>query len=138
MKTQNILLVEDSEDDFILLRRAFKQAGVTIPMHWVSDGQQAIDYLAGKDAFADRTVHPLPSIILMDIKMPYKTGFEVLAWLRQEAALKTVPVLMLTSSNDENDRAKAEKLGANAYLVKPSSIDALIGVVKNVAAEWLK
>ncbi len=108
---RKILVVEDSEDDFILLRQAMKRAKLDVPMEWLTDGQQAIDFFA-PDKFASPTA-VLPSLILLDIKLPFKNGFEVLRWIRDQESLKKLPIVMLTSSNEHVDREKATANGAN-------------------------
>ena len=137
---RKILVVEDSEDDFILLRQAFKRAKVDVPLEWITDGQQAIDFFAsttGK-ASTEATNKPLPTLVLLDIKLPYKTGFEVLHWIRDQEQLKQLPVIMLTSSNETVDREKATQFGANSYLVKPSSIETLAQMLKQLHDQWFQ
>ena len=116
---KTILLVEDNEDDVFLMRRALQQAGITLPVNLVVDGRQAVDYLAGTGQFSDRVLYPLPSFVFLDLKLPYKSGFEVFSWIRQQPELKDSVVIILTSSPEPRDRAKAQELGACAYLVKP-------------------
>lgn len=121
-----LLLIEDNEDDVFLMRRALKKAAIDLPLHVVTDGQQAIDYLDGKGQFGNREVHPVPSIIFLDLKLPCVHGFEVLEWIRQQDALSSLPVVILTSSPEERDRRKANELGAKAYLVKPPTGEMLL------------
>ena len=120
-----ILLIEDNEDDVFLMRRALKKAAIELPLHVVTDGQQAIDYLDGRGQFGNRELHPVPSLIFLDLKLPCVHGFEVLAWIRQQDALRSLPVVILTSSPEERDRRKANELGAKAYLVKPPTSEML-------------
>jgi len=134
---KTILLVEDSEDDVFFATRAFKAAGIVAPVLRVEDGRRAIDYLNGKGPYADRAKFPFPYVVLLDIKMPLVTGFEVLQWIRKQSSYPTVPVVMFTSSNQECDIAKAYALGANAYLVKPNqahNFSDLAGLIKRF---WL-
>jgi CheY-like chemotaxis protein len=119
------LLVEDNEDDAFFMRRAFQDAGLRNPLHIVTNGEQAIDYLAGAPPFADREKHPLPDMIFLDLKMPGRDGFDVLAWLRQEKKFE-VPVAVLTSSPEEVDRTRARQLGADCYLLKPPTTAMLV------------
>lgn len=116
-----ILLVEDNENDAFFMQRALSKANVGSPLDVVIDGQQAIEYLSRTGRFADRREQPLPSLIFLDLKLPFVHGFEVLSWMRSEAALKELPVVVLTSSPEERDRVRAEQLGARAYFVKPPS-----------------
>ena len=119
------LLVEDNEDDAFFMRRAFQDAGLHNPLHIVTNGEEAIDYMAGAAPFADRDKHPLPDMIFLDLKMPGRDGFDVLAWLRQEKKFE-VPVAVLTSSPEEIDRTRARQLGADCYLLKPPTTAMLI------------
>lgn len=117
--TPLILLVEDDENDAALVKRAFERAGVAHTLKRVSDGQEAIAYLKGDRPYSDRTKHPLPSMVLLDIKMPLKDGFEVLRWVRQQPEFAKLCVVMLTSSDEIRDVNKAYTLGATSFLVKP-------------------
>ena len=95
----HILLVEDRRADVLLIQRAFRLAGVSVPTHVVEDGEAAVAFLAGERPYADRARHPLPSLILLDLKLPRLSGFEVLEWLRRQPGLRRLPVVVLTSSN---------------------------------------
>ncbi len=120
-----ILLAEDDPNDVFFMRRALQKANIAVPLQVVSDGQQAVDYLNGEGAFSDREQHPLPSLMLLDLKMPFLDGFEVFTWIGSHAALKRIPVVVLTSSAEERDRRKAAELGAKAYFVKPPKPETL-------------
>jgi CheY-like chemotaxis protein len=133
-----ILLVEDSPDDVELIQYAFDKAGITSPLVVVTDGDQAVDYLAGQGRFADRRHHPLPTLILLDLKLPRRSGFEVLQFLRGEDATRGTPVVVLTSSNQPSDIARAYEAGANSYLVKPVSRGGLLDMVLALDAYWIK
>lgn len=132
-----LLLVEDNPDDVFLMRRALKKTGLDCPMHIVTDGRQAVDYLSGNAEYGDRSRFPLPTLVFLDLKLPYLNGFEVLKWIREDAALKTLDVFILTSSPEERDKEKASRLGAKAYLVKPPTYDTLRSVLVNSATEDL-
>lgn len=131
---QTILLVEDDSNDVLLLQRAFRRAGLTHALQVVSDGDQAVAYLGGDGQFADRTKHPLPALILLDLKLPRRSGLEVLEWLRnQPPEIKSLPVIVLTSSRLSEDVDRAYGLGANSYMAKPSgNYDGLAEMVKNL------
>jgi CheY-like chemotaxis protein len=131
-----ILHVEDEENDVLLMELAMTKAGIVNPVKAVNDGQQAIDYLIGAGKVGDREEHPLPCLILLDLKLPHVPGLEVLSWIRQEAHLNT-PVVILTSSQNDTDIAKAYDLGANAYLVKPSDTFKLAEIAKAIKDFWL-
>lgn len=130
-----ILMVEDDPNDVLLLKRALRKERVTLPVQVVSDGQAAIDYLEGRGGFADRDRHPLPCLILMDLKMPRMSGLEVLSWLRNHQDLKDLPVFMLTSSGEPKDRQHAEDHGVEAYRVKPVTLEGLMHVAREIRGE---
>ena len=132
-----ILLAEDDPNDVLLIQRALQRNQVVNPLQVVRDGEEAIAYLSGQGAFADRERHPLPVLMLMDLKMPRKSGLEVLEWVRQQPGLKRLPITVLTSSNQSPDINRAYELGANSYLVKPAGFDSLLELVKNLDMYWL-
>ena len=132
-----VLLADDDPNDVFLLQRAFQKTNIANPLRVVRDGEEAMAYLSGQDQYADRQRHPLPVLLLLDLKMPRKSGFEVLRWLRQQAGLKRLPVVVLTSSNQNPDINKAFDLGANSYIVKPGGFDSLVEMVKNLNLYWL-
>lgn len=132
-----ILLVEDNPVDILLLRRAVGKAQITNPLQVVSDGEHAVKYLAGEDVYTDRQRYPLPTLVLLDLKLPRRGGLDVLAWLRQQPGLRRVPVVVLTSSNEMSDVLRAYDLGANSYLVKPGAPEALIQLVEQLKCYWL-
>lgn len=138
MNPRVILLVEDNEDDVFFMQRAAKAAGITHPIHVVRHGQAAIDYLSGADAYADRQAHPLPFLLFLDLKMPHKSGLEVLEWIRQQSHLQTILVLILTTSREETDVQRAYRLGVNSFLVKPPNASQLTDLMKLVRAYWLE
>jgi CheY-like chemotaxis protein len=131
-----ILLVEDEENDIVLVTRAFKLTGLPNNLQVAENGEQAIAYMRGDDEYSDRDKHPLPMLVIMDIKMPLKNGFEVLEWMRHHKATKEIPVVMLSSSSHETDIEYAEKLGATAYLIKPVHFKDLQRVYKIVVDYW--
>ena len=133
-----VLLIEDNPDDAELITHAFKKAGIANPLIVVDDGDKAIDYLHGRSAYADRADFPLPGLFLLDLKLPRRSGFEVLEAIRANYPTRNVPVVVLTSSNQANDIERAYELGANSYLVKPIGRDSLITMVHSLDAFWLK
>ena len=137
MSTGVILLVEDNEDDVFFFRRALKAAGINNPMFVADDGQMAVDYLEGVDRFADRNSYPSPTAIFLDLKLPIKSGFAVLHWVRQHPSLFTVPVVILSSSNEPTDKQEAFRLGATAYQVKPPTPASFLGLAKELQWDWL-
>ena len=129
-----ILLVEDDHNDVLLIKRAFQKVNIANPIIVVNDGEQAVSYLAGREPYVDRAV---PMLVLLDLKLPRKTGHEVLEWLRQQPNLKRLPVVVLTASSESSDVNRAYDLGANSYLVKPVTFDALVEMVKTLNLYWL-
>jgi CheY-like chemotaxis protein len=117
-----ILIAEDEEDDIWLVQRAFHKAGFDHKLAVVRNGEQAIAYLSGRVPFEDRDAHPAPSLVLLDLKMPLKNGFEVLAWIREQPEFNRLPVVVLTSSQETSDVNRAYALGASSYLVKPANL----------------
>jgi CheY-like chemotaxis protein len=133
-----VLLVEDNDDDIFFMRRAFRNAAIVNPMIVLQDGQTAIDYLSGIGPYANRLDHPLPGLVLLDIKLPCRTGFEVLHWIRTDPRNKSMIVIVLTSSNETIDIDAAYRLGANSYLVKPPGPGALLELTRNLKLYWLE
>jgi CheY-like chemotaxis protein len=132
-----ILHVEDSDEDIFLVQYAFKRAEITNPAQVVTDGQMAIDYLSGAGKFTDRTQFPLPGLVLLDLKLPHVIGMEVLAWIRQQPSLKPLIVIILSSSGQEGDIARAYELGVNGFLVKPADANTLADMCKALKHFWL-
>ena len=132
-----ILMVEDDPNDILLTQRAFMLASLVNPLRVVRDGEEAINYLGGRDAYVDRTRYPLPSLVLLDLKLPRKSGLEVLEFLRAQPSLKQTPVIVLTSSQESSDIQRAYMLGANSYLLKPVGFDGLLEMVKAIGMYWV-
>jgi CheY-like chemotaxis protein len=137
MTPRTVLLAEDNEDDVFFMQRAAKASGITNPIQVAGHGQEAIDYLAGTGEYADRERYPLPFLVFLDLKMPHKSGLEVLEWIRQQPQFQTLLVLILTTSREESDVQRAYRLGVNSYLVKPPNAAQLTELIKLVKAYWL-
>ena len=137
-ETDTILIVEDNPTDVLLIRRAFSKAQVVNPIQVVSDGQRAFEYLSGEAPFVDRGSFPLPSLILLDLKLPKRSGLEVLRWLKGQSVLARIPVVMLTSSAESLDVNAAYDSGANSYLVKPVAFDDLQRMMTAVHGFWIR
>ena len=131
-----ILLVEDSENDADTLKRTLKKAKIANPLEVVTDGREAMAYLSGDGRFADRARFPLPFLVLLDLKLPKRDGFEVLQWMRGQSQLADIPVIVLTVSNDGSDHQRAYALGARSYLVKPPGIEELQRVMNQMQIYW--
>jgi two-component system response regulator len=131
-----ILQVEDDPNDVFLLQHAMKKVGLANPIQVATDGRQAIDYLKGTGKFADRHKFPLPCLVLLDLKLPYVMGLEVLKWIRQQPGVAPI-VILLTASAEDADIATAYRLGANAFLTKPSKASKLEDMVKAIKDFWL-
>jgi CheY-like chemotaxis protein len=127
-----ILSVEDNPDDVLILNRAFQKANTSAHLEFLADGDQAIEYLA------DISQKPCPILLLLDLKLPKKSGLEVLAWVRSQTPFKRLPVVMLTSSNQPEEIDTAYDLGANSYLVKPGSIDDFVQLAKAIEIYWVQ
>ncbi|HVM50924.1 MAG TPA: response regulator [Candidatus Acidoferrum sp.] len=132
-----ILLAEDDENDVALMGRAFKRASVPNPVFVVNNGQEVVDYLAGKGKYSDRKAYPMPRLLLLDLKMPWMDGFDVLAWLRGQTKFNALPVVVLTSSKLQKDIDRSRELGVYDYRVKPQSFDDLVRLVDDVRGCWL-
>src|SRR6266446_2925519 len=125
-----ILIAEDLDDDILLIRRSLEKASVLNPLQIVRNGEQVIAYLNGVGKFANRDEYPLPSLLLLDLKMPRTDGFEVLRWIHEQPGLKALRVIVLTSSEDMRDVNEAYELGANSFLVKPMDFENFIEIGK--------
>lgn len=136
MKT--VLLVEDEEADVYIMQRAWKKAEFENPLLVVNNGQEAVDYITGNGQYADREKFPIPCLILLDIKLPYLSGLQIVAWLRKYEPCCTVPAVFLTSSASEMDIEQAYKLGGNAYLVKPPTPEKLAQLLEDLKNFWMK
>jgi len=132
-----ILVAEDDENDVLFLRRAFAQAEISNPLQTAYDGQIAIDYLSGAGRFADRNEYPLPGLLLLDLKMPRKTGLEVLAWTRSQKQFCGLPIIMLSSSVHPREIAEAYHRGVNAFVTKPSGTLERTELARMIKGFWL-
>ena len=136
-RTDLILLVEDDINDALLLRRAFAKAAIENTIVQLDDGDAAVAYLSGTGEYADRDRYPLPCLMLLDLKLPRRSGLEVLEWMQAQPGLKRIPVVVLTSSQQAKDINCAYDLGANSYLVKPVGFDTLLEMARALNLYWL-
>jgi CheY-like chemotaxis protein len=137
LRDATILLVEDNDEDILLMKRAFRNARIANPLNVVKDGEQAIQYLSGERAYADRTLYPIPFLVLLDLRLPKLSGFEVLEWIREQPELEDVTIVVLTGSDHVPDVTKAHEMGANSYLVKPGTFRELVEMVQRINGRWL-
>jgi len=135
--SKTILLVEDNPDDAKLTLRAFKRNNMLNPIVVAQDGVEALDYLFGRGIYADRASHPLPTLVILDLKLPKLDGIGVLKAIRADARTKLLPVVILTSSKEEDDLAQTYKLGANSYVRKPVDFAEFMEAVKVLGVYWL-
>ena len=132
-----ILLAEDNPDDVLLTQRAFKKSNIANEIIVVKDGQEALDYLFAEGKYEGRDTSIMPEVILLDIKMPKMDGLEVLKIIREDLRTKHLPVVILTTSKEENDIVKSYCLGANSYIIKPMDFDQFVEAVRQLGLYWL-
>jgi CheY-like chemotaxis protein len=139
MKNVNftILAIDDSEDDQMLITRAFRQNGVTCPINWVNSGGEAISYLKGEDRFSDREAFAYPSFVMTDLKMPNGDGFSVLQHLRATPEWAVIPTLVFTASGDLDDIKRSYMLGAGSYIVKPTNFEEMRRLLQTFYSYWM-
>jgi CheY-like chemotaxis protein len=132
-----ILLAEDDENDIFLMGRAFASAGIPNPLQVVRNGQEAIDYLSGAGQFSERSCFPLPGLMLLDLKMPWMDGFDVLKWIHAHPAFDGLPLVVLTSSKLQSDVDRSRQFNVHDYRVKPHVFDDLVKLLDDVRQCWL-
>ena len=131
-----LLVAEDNVLDAFLLQRAVLKFGVAFDLRIVRDGQEVIDYLQGIDCFSDRSNHPLPNLLITDLKMPRLDGFDVLIWLRKQPGLRRIPTVVFSSSSLLADVNRAYDLGANSFLLKPMDYDEWEIILRSIEHYW--
>jgi two-component system, response regulator len=137
MGTIEILLVEDSPEDVEVTLRAFKKKNLTNKIHVVEDGEQALDYIFATGKYDDRDLNAKPKVILLDLKLPKVDGLEVLRKIRGDDRTKYIPVVILTSSQEEKDIMESYKLGVNSYITKPVDFNKFMDTVSELGLYWL-
>jgi len=137
MHAKTILLVEDNPDDVALTLRAFKKCNILNEVVVVQDGVEALEYLNGAGAFAGRDTKIMPQLILLDLKMPRMDGIALLQKLRSDERTRLLPVVILTTSNEDCDRLESYKLGANSYIRKPVDFKQFVDAVQQLGLYWL-
>jgi two-component system, response regulator len=136
-ETKEILLVEDNPDDVLLTQRALQRNNIANAMAVVSDGVEALDYLFGEGTHADREGSDAPCLILLDLKLPRVSGLEVLQRIRADERTRRIPVVVLTSSKEEQDLVSSYEFGANSYIRKPVEFEKFVGAVQQLGLYWL-
>jgi CheY-like chemotaxis protein len=134
--SHTILLVEDSHDDVFIFKRALKKAELENPLQLATDGQQAIEMLTASSDPAKRTETLVPFLVFLDLKLPYRNGFEVLEWVRTQPHLNNTVIIMLTGSEEPSDQQRARALGAHSYLVKPVTPADIVRLVDSLRPTW--
>jgi CheY-like chemotaxis protein len=133
-----VLMADDDPDDFYLVKQAWEKTGIPLELHPVSDGSELMDYLKRSGKYADLPPSSTPCLILLDLNMPRKDGREVLAELKAHESLKLIPVVVLTTSEEETDIISCYSLGASSYLMKPNNFDDLVDIMNALARYWLE
>ncbi len=132
-----VLHIDDDPNDTELFRAAVRKAAAQFTVHNISDGEEAMAYFNGRGIYANRRLYPLPKLVLLDLKMPRATGFEVLRWIRNHPEVGEVPVVVFSGSELKDDIQQAYAGGADSYLVKPLGFSALVSLVKNINTSWI-
>jgi CheY-like chemotaxis protein len=132
-----VLYIEDDVDDVALLQYAWKRVGVQNPLRVARDGEEALRYLSGEGRYANRVDHPLPGVVLLDLRLPKVSGLEVLKWIRQQPTLHELRVIIVTSWLRPQDTVAAEALGIDAFLAKPTHFDEWRALVDTLSESWL-
>lgn len=133
---RSILVAEDRVEDAEILEMAFRRAGIRRRLDFVRDGNEAVHYLEGAGRYSDRGAHPLPTLMLLDLKMPLRDGFDVLTWLRKQPTFGSMVVIVFTTSAVQTEVKRAYRMGANSYVVKPGSLGQLEKVARNIEDYW--
>lgn len=137
-KTLIILMADDDADDRLLAQDAMHESRVLNELHFVEDGVQLLSYLRGDDDFSNRTLYPMPGLILLDLNMPKMDGREALAEIKADPRLRRIPVVILTTSKAEEDMVKGYDLGAASYITKPVTFDALVELMRTLGKYWVE
>ena len=138
MVSSRILIVEDDPNDELLMMRSFKKINLANQIDIVRDGEEALAYLFATGPFSNRDPRILPQVVLLDLKLPKVDGLEVLERIRENELTKTLPVVILTSSDEQEDRLRSYNLGANSYVRKPVDINRFSDAVKELGVYWLE
>lgn len=138
MKKVPILIAEDDEDDRFLIQAAFEDCGIAHPLVFARDGIEVMQYLLNQGAFANKEAYPRPALVLLDLNMPKKDGRETIKEIRNQEAFKTLPIIVLSTSNAPQDLKICYESGANCFINKPSSFEGLLDTVKGIYDFWFR
>jgi CheY-like chemotaxis protein len=133
-----VLFVDDETDWIDLLQMAFERAGMPNAVTGVNDGEEAIRYLRGETPYTNRASHPLPKLVLLDLRLPGMHGFEVLRWIRRQPALAALPVVVITGMQKPGELERAHELGANGFLIKPVLFPKVVEMAQKLREHWLR
>ncbi|MEQ9301818.1 MAG: response regulator [Cyclobacteriaceae bacterium] len=133
----DILLIEDNADDAEMTIRSLKRKNLANRLKWIKDGAEAVDFLFGKGKYFDRDTTVKPKVIFLDLKLPKLNGLEILELIKKEPVTEQIPVVMMTSSQEERDIFKSYDLGVNSYIVKPLDFEEFASAIVNVGTYWL-
>lgn len=134
----SVLVVDDDEDDRTFAKEAFDEAGIVSDIRFADDGVELLDYLYRRGKFAAPETSPRPDLILLDLRMPRKSGHDALAEIKEDPGLRPIPVVVLTTSDAEDDVHRSFALGANSYVVKPTTFSGLVDTLRHVCRYWLQ
>ena len=132
-----ILMVEDSDYDAEMALISLKESNISNKIHWVKDGEEALDFLFGRGEYSNRNISNTPKLVLLDLKMPKIDGLQVLKEMRSNDSTKRIPVVMMTSSKEEQDIIRSYELGVNSYIVKPVEFDKFSKAVADIGFYWM-
>lgn len=133
-----ILIAEDDEEDRMLLKDAMQEGKLANSLQFVEDGEQLLDYLQGKEPYADRSTYPLPVLILLDLNLPKIDGREALKTIKADPQLRRIPVIILTTSKAEEDILRTYELGVNSFITKPVSFEGLVDITETLSRYWFE
>lgn len=137
-KPVTILIADDDPDDCLLTREAFEDSKISNHIHFVHDGEELMDYLNKREKYSDEQKYPTPGLILLDLNMPLKDGREALMEIKQDEVLKSIPVVVLTTSSSDEDIVRSYNIGVSSFITKPVSFTGLQEVVRNIRRYWLE
>jgi len=137
-KPVTILMADDDQDDCLLVKDAFKESRLVNDLRFVDDGEDLMDYLYHRGKYADMTLSPRPGLILLDLNMPRKDGREALKEIKSDSDLRSIPIVVLTTSKQEEDIIRSYDVGANSYVTKPVTFKGLVEVMKSLGRYWLE